>query len=248
MSKQFQKILKMLKTSEDVKALGFDKEEIKRLASNLDKKLTLEEDASDEDVESAIEEAIDSAIPYLKLAQSTASRIVKKKLSQLKKEEEETEDEDEDDEPDDEVEDDEPTKPKKPKKPQTKPKEDNELKSMLKTILRKVEKQDETIESLRTGNTRDKWRKKLEKAVENTGRFGKSKLRDFDRFQFKSEDEFEEFLDEVAEDLEETNQERANAGLEKLGLTTAPQRQKNDQGEKVEVATDEEIDKLADDL
>ena len=259
MSKHFEKVLKALKTSDEVKALGFDKDEIKRLASNIDKKLNLEDDASDEDVESAIDEAVENAIPYLKMAQSSASRIVKKKLAKSKKDEDDDEDDDDDDEPvdddDDEDDDDEPKgkKSKKSKKSkknrQTKSDDDDdEVKSMLKTLLKKVEKQDETIANLRKGNTEDKRRSKLEKLLKDTGSFGKRYLRQFDKMNFEDDDEFEEFLEEVKDDLEETNQERANAGLDKLGIKVASTSKKDDEDEQTEVVTDDELDALADQL
>ena len=257
MSKHFEKVLKALKTSDEVKALGFDKDEIKRLASNIDKKLNLEDDASDEDVESAIDEAVENAIPYLKMAQSSASRIVKKKLAKSKKDEDDDEDDDDDDDPvdddDDEDDDDEPKgKSKKSKKSkknrQTKSDDDDDVKSLLKTLLKKVEKQDETIANLRKGNTEDKRRSKLEKLLKDTGSFGKRYLRQFDKMNFEDDEEFDEFLEEVKDDLEETNQERANAGLDKLGIKVAPTSRKDDEDEQTEVVTDDELDALADQL
>lgn len=261
MSKHFEKVLKALKTSDDVKALGFDRDEIKRLASDIDKKLNLKEDASDEEVDSAIEEAVDNAIPYLKMAQSTASRIVKKKLAKSKKEEEdEDEDEDDDDgddeDDDDDDEDDEPKgkkakKSKKSKKNRQSKSEDDgdDVKKLLKSLVKKIEKQEETIAGLRKGNTEDKRRSKLEKILKDTGSFGKRYLRQFDKMNFEDDDDFEEFLDVVREDLEETNQERANAGLEKLGIKTSVERKSGDDSEEqTEVASDEEVDKLADQL
>lgn len=254
MSKHFQKILKALKTSDEVKALGFDKEEIKRLASNIDKKLTLEDDASDEDVENAINEAVENAVPYLQIAQSTASRIVKKKLSQTKKVEDDEDDDEDDDEgegDDDEDEDDEKQKPKKSKKKsasrQSKS-EESETNKLLSAILKRLDKQDESIANIRNGNTTDKRRSKLEKLLKDTGRFGKRYLRQFDSMNFKDDDDFDDFLEEVQDDLDETNQERANAGLEKLGIKTAPKSKKDDQEEQVEEMTDEQLDKLADQL
>ena len=256
MSKHFEKVLKALKTSDEVKALGFDKEEIKRLASGIDKKLDLKEDASDEDVENAIDEAVENALPYLKMAQSTASRIVKKKLAQSKKDDDDDDDDDNGgDDDDDQGDDDDDTNVKKSKEPKKSNKnrqsksDDDDVKALLKSLVKKIEKQDETIANLRKGNTEDKRRSKLEKILKDTGSFGKRYLRQFDKMSFQDDDEFEEFLDEVKEDLEETNQERANAGLGKLGIKTAPESRRDGEHEdQVEVASDEEVDKLADQL
>lgn len=263
MSKHFQKVLKALKTSDDVKALGFDRDEIKRLASDIDKKLDLKDDASDEEVENAIEEAVDQAIPYLKMAQSTASRIVKKKLSKPKKGEDDDDDDDDDDDEgggsddDDEDDDDDEPNGKKAKKSKKSKKnrgsksddDDDEVKSLLKSVLKKMEKQEETIASLRKGNVVDKRRAKLEKILKDTGKFGKRYMRQFEKMEFEDDDDFEEFLDDVKEDLEETNQERANAGLDKLGIKTAPEGKPGGQEEEsTEVASDDEVDRLADQL
>lgn len=261
MSKHFQKILKALKTSDDVKALGFDKDEIKRLASSIDKKLNLEDDASDEDVENAIEEAVDNALPYLKMAQSTASRIVKKKLAKVKKDEDDDDEDDDDDDgegSDDDEDDDEPPVKKNKKAPKGSKKQnrtsksaddDDETKTLLKSILKKMDKQDEVIAKLKSGNVADKRRSKLEKLLKDTGTFGKRYLRQFDKMNFEDDDEFDEFLDEIKEDLEETNQERANAGLEKLGLKTNPEGKKDGGLEQeVEALSDDELKELADQL
>ena len=255
MSKHFEKVLKALKTSDEVKALGFDKEEIKRLASDIDKKLNLEDDASDEDVDNAIEEAVDTAVPYLKMAQSTASRIVKKKLAKSKKDEDdEDEDDDDDDDHGDEDEDDDEDKKslskksKKSKKHQSNS-DDSETTKLLNAILKRMDKQDENIANLKKGNTEDKRRAKLEKILKDTGSFGKRYLRQFDKMTFEDDEEFEDFLEEVQDDLDETNQERANAGLEKLGIKTAPKGKKENQDEEeVESITDDELEKLADQL
>jgi len=257
MSKHFQKILKALKTSDDVKALGFDKDEIKRLASSIDKKLNLEDDASDEDVENAIEEAVENALPYLKMAQSTASRIVKKKLAKVKKDEDDDDEDDDDDDgegSDDDEDDDEPPVKKAPKgsKKQNRTSksadDDDETKTLLKSILKKMDKQDEVIAKLKSGNVADKRRSKLEKLLKDTGTFGKRYLRQFDKMNFEDDDEFDEFLDEIKEDLEETNQERANAGLEKLGLKTAPEGKKDGKQDVVEPYKDDELKELANQL
>lgn len=244
MSKHFQKLLKALKTSDEVKALGFNKEEIQSLASDLDKNLSIEENASDEDVESAINEAVDKAIPFLKMAQKSSSRIVKKALEK-KKEEDEDDEDDEEPEDDDEPEEDKKPKGKKSKKGSQRTESDeSDIKKLLETFMKKIEKQDELIASLQKGNKTDKRRAKLEKILKDTGTFGKRTLRQFEKMDFEDDEEFEEFLDGVKEDLEEANQERANAGLAKLGVLPSPDGK--DKEKPTEEITDKELDKLAD--
>lgn len=241
MSKTFQKLLKALKTSDEVKALGFNKEELRSLASDMDKNLTLEENASDEEIESAVEEAVEAAIPFLKLAQKSSSRIVKKSLDKKKKDEEIEDEEDEDDE---EQDDDEPVVKKKTKKEHRKESnDDSEIKKMFDLLMKKIDKQDETISSLRKANVKDKRRIELEKLLKDTGSFGKRTIRQFEKMTFENDDDFDEFLDEVMEDLKDANQERANAGLAKLGVVTPDKKTKEEQ---VELMTEEELDKLAD--
>ena len=61
MNKHFQKVLKKLKTSKDVKALGFSRSEIKGIAAKIADNLDVEDNASDEDVDGAIDEAISTS-------------------------------------------------------------------------------------------------------------------------------------------------------------------------------------------
>ena len=117
---------------------------------------------------------------------------------------------------------------------------------MLDSINKKLEKQDEVIANLRKGNTTDKRRAKLEKLLKDTGTFGKRTLRQFEKMDFEDDDEFEDFLDDVKKDLDEANQERANAGLAKLGAVPSPDGGGNET--KPEEITDKELDMLAEQL
>lgn len=243
MSKHFQQLLKALKTSDEVKALGFNKEEIKSLASDMDKNLEIKDDASEEEVESVIDEAVDKAIPFLKMAQKASSRIIKKSLSK-KGDEDDDEEEDDEQQDADDLEDKQPAKKSKPQTRQPKSDDDDEVKTLLKAILKKQEDHEKELSSLRNGNLTDKRRSRLEKLLKDTGTFGKRTLRQFDRMTFADEDEFEDFLDDIKDDLEETNQERANAGLAKLG-TVPDIGGKTEEKDKPKVLTDKELDKLA---
>ena len=84
---------------------------------------------------------------------------------------------------------------------------------------------------------------KLESLLKDTGTFGKSTLKSFGRMKFDTEESFEEFFNEVKEDLDQLNQERANDGLGKFG---APQVEtKPQEPEKPKPLTNEELDELA---
>ena len=66
--------------------------------------------------------------------------------------------------------------------------------------------------------------------------------------EFEDEDDFEEFLDEVRDDLEEMNKERKKSGLGKLGAppSTKGSKSEDDDSQEEEPYTDDEIDELVD--
>ena len=80
--------------------------------------------------------------------------------------------------------------------------------------------------------------------LKDTGVFGKNVLKNFDRMSFENESEFDDFYDGVTEDLSALNQERANAGLAKLGASSA-QTVHKDKEDKPEVLSDKDIEELA---
>ena len=247
MSKHFQKVMREVKSK--MKALGFSRKELESVASNIDDNLTIAEDASDEDTASAITEAVDAAMPYLKIAQKSASRQTKAALEAAKeKDEDNDEDEEENDDDDDSDESDSgktTEKPTRKKHVHRARSENTEIMKMLESISKRMEKQDEIINHLKQNNATERRKSRLEKILKDTGSFGKRILRQFDKMKFDNDEDFNDFLDEVKEDLEEANQERANIGLAKLG--SVPKSEKKDgKEEKVDVLSDEELDKLAD--
>jgi hypothetical protein len=264
MNKYLTKVLNALKPK--VKAYGFRRKELESAAATIADNLDLADDASEEDVASAIDEAIDAAIPFFKLAQKSANRSIKKFKDEWKANHEDEDEDDEDDEDDDDEndEDDEPAqKPnrqsrksskanKKSKSSKSNDDGDSELKSLLKSLNDKLDSQASEIKALKAGKTADKRLAKISKLVENTGSFGKRTLRAFKKMQFEDDDDFQDYLDEVKEDLDELNQERANAGLEKLGTPpAAPKTNKKgdgDEDDKENVMSDEEIEKFAEDF
>lgn len=266
--KYLQQVIKALKPK--VKRYGFERKDVESFAATIAKKLDIEEDASDEDVANAIENAIDDAIPYIEAAQKHSSRIVRRKL-EAAREDDDDDDEDDDDDDDDEDEDDDEPRGKKSKKSKKSKKggkkskkskdeddEDDEdddddghndyLSRQIKNLTKLVKSQNDEIAQLKQGKTVDRRRKRLEKVLENTGTFGKSVLRRFDKQEFDDEDDFEDFLDEVRNDLEELNKERKKSGLGKLGAppSTKGSKSEDDDSQEEEPYTDEEIDSLID--
>lgn len=214
-----QKVFSILKPK--VSAFGFDKSEVMGIAADIANNLKLKDDATEEEIDEAIENAVESAIPFLKYGQSQANRVINefKRSSKEQKEDE--------------------TEGKKPEKKEEK-KEDNsdslkELTNALKAIQTK-------LDNLEAEKATTQRRAKLEKLLEGSGAFGKSKLRDFARMNFEKEDDFENYCEEIKADLESFNQESANEGL---GKTTPPQVAGS---KKNNVMSDDEIANLADSM
>ena len=237
MNKHYRKVLDALKTNKDIKALGFSRKELKGIAANVADKLKLEEDASEEEVSDAINDAIDDVLPLLKFTQSAADRQVqeyKTSLSQSQPQDGEGEDDDDDDEP----------SRKSPSKPKGKTGMSDDdsaiakLTAMFAERFDKLDKRMDTFESDRTSNNR---RKRVEDLLKDTGKFGERRLRAFSRMNFKSDEDFEDYLDELQGDIEEENQDRANKGLETLGAPPATSHKKNEEEE----MSDDEIKALA---
>lgn len=244
MKKHFKKVLEALKTSKDIKALGFSRKELKGVAAKIADKLesAVKEDATDEEIQEAVDDAIDAVLPFLQLTQSVADRQV-----QAFKSAHSTDDDvdDDDDDPD-------PAEGGKRNSPSRKGKKsdegnEGELAKALKPLLDNLDGMQSEITALKNGKTTDSRKAKLEKLLKNTGKFGERTLKAFNRMSFKDDEAFEDFCDEVEADLEEENQERANRGLEKLGAPAATggaaeqRSKKNDE----EVMSDDEVKELA---
>lgn len=249
MNKRQRKVFTLLRTK--TKALGLNRKELESLALKIDKNLQLEEDASDEDVDAAIEEAIDAALPFLEVSQSVAQRSIQTALQRRQAQQDE-DDDDEDEDPDDDGQDDDEgernTRQRGKSKKNRKPKhnsDDSELMKLIKEqneAIKSLKGQIETMQGDRVHETR---RTKLKKLVENTGTFGKSVLKQFDLMTFKDDDAFDDYLDDVQKDLDDLNQERANEGLKKLGEVPAGKRKKSPEDQSVDVLSDDDIIALA---
>ena len=229
MTKREQQVLLMLKPK--VKAFGFNQKELKGIAAKIANNLTSEEDASEEDVNAEIEAQIDAAIPFLQFAQSQSSRVIE----EWRKNHPEVKDEDGED-------DDEPLKPKvkTSKKVQQQPKDDGN--EQMKQLMDMVSELKGEISSLKKEKTTDDRKSRLEKLLKGTGTFGSRTLKSYSKMAFESEEDFEEFYQEVEGDLKAYNQERADSGLAHLG---APAFGGGKQEKKDEPFSDDEIAAMA---
>lgn len=236
MNKYLRKVLEMLKTNKDIKALGFSRKELKGIAANVADKLKLEEDATDEDVSEAISSAIDDVLPLLNLTQSAVDRQVQDYKRSI---EEEDDDDDDDKEPSRRS-----PSQKNPKSKKDSDDADSATLAALKELTQVVTALQGEVNTLKTGNTTNSRRAKVEKLLTDTGKFGERQLRAFSRMSFKDEEEFEEYLEDLKEDIEVENQERADRGLGKLGNIPAPDKNQNNNKED-ELMSDEDVKKLA---
>jgi hypothetical protein len=249
MNKRQKKVFTLLRTK--TKALGLNRKELESLALKIDKNLELAEDASDEDVDAAIEDAVDAALPFLEVSQSVAQRSIQTALQRRQAQQDE-DDDDEDDDPDDDGQDDgdedRNTRQRGKSKKNRNPKhnsEDSALMKLIKEQSEAIKSLKGQIDSLQGDRVHETRRTKLKKLVENTGTFGKSVLKQFDLMTFKDDDAFEDYLDEVQKDLDDLNQERANEGLKKLGEVPAGKGKKNPENNDVDVLSDDDIIALA---
>lgn len=241
MNKYYKKVLEVLKTNKDIKALGFSRKEIRSVAANVADKLNLKDEATDEEVGEAIDDAVDAVMPLLKLSQSVADRQVQNyKDAHPGK--------DADDPDDDDDNDDEPAHASPSKKGKKNTKDDNDdvnsaLLASIKALTESVSGMKDEIALLKSGKVADSRRAKVEKLLKDTGKFGERMLKAYSRMTFKDDDEFDDYLEELKEDIEAVNQERADKGLEKLGVPPATNIKKKP-GEK-ELMSDDEVKELA---
>ncbi|MBQ8969171.1 MAG: hypothetical protein IJ064_05520 [Bacteroidaceae bacterium] len=250
MNRHFRRVLDVLKTRKEIKALGLSRKEVKGIAAKVADKLDLKDDATEEEVTEAIDDAVDSIVPYLEVVQTVADR----RLQQYK-DAHPANDEDDDDEDDDTMPGGEgrrsPSK-KTGKKGNRQDEDDSELaKAIAKALapfgesLNAIKGQ---MEELQKGKTADSRKARLEALVKDTGKFGERTIKAFSRMSFKNEDEFEDYLDEVEADLDAENQERLNKGLEILGKPVGgnvPGSIVKETGEEESVMSDEEVKELA---
>ena len=229
MKKRTKQVLVILKPKS--KALGFSREELEGIAADIANNLELDEEASDEDVNAEIEKQVNAVLPYLKIAQKTAQRTIQsfKDSKDL--------DDDEVDDPDDDH-----AGNKKPIRKQKKEKEEEQVPAWAQALITQNKALQTEILGLKSERENDGRRSKLKALLKDKGTFGKTVLKNFDKMKFENESEFDDFYDDVVEDLAAIDQERANEGLGKLGAPAAQIKPKKDE---VEVIKDDEIDELA---
>lgn len=194
--------------------LGFSAKEIESAAEAIVGNLKLGGDAGDEEQGAAAEAATDAILPFLRLGQAAATRIVAAQRAKRAEAEE-------DGKPD--------GRGGRPKavadEPKAgggdggagKPKGGDDMPPWAVKLIGSVAKIGSDLETIKRRKAADTRRGKLEEMLKGAGAFGRRTLRSLDRMTFDDDEDFEAFSREVEEDLKAYNQERADAGLGGLG-------------------------------
>lgn len=225
MKKKTKQVLSILKPK--CKALGFNLEELEGIAADIADNLELDEEASEEEINEKISSEVEAVIPYLKIAQKASNRVIQNSKNNKNPES-----------------DDNGTNAGQDGVNQEK--EEEKVPVWAQAIITQQKAIQTELTGLKSERETDGRRSKLKALLKDTGTFGKSTLKNFDKIKFENEADFEEFYDGVVEDLATLNQERANAGLAKLGATAATNGNKKEkEGDKPEVISEKEIEELA---
>lgn len=225
MKKKTKQVLSILKPK--CKALGFNLEELEGIAADIADNLELDEEASEEEINEKISSEVEAVIPYLKIAQKASNRVIQNSKNNKNPEI-----------------DDNGTNAGQDVVNQEK--EEEKVPVWAQAIITQQKAIQTELTGLKSERETDGRRSKLKALLKDTGTFGKSTLKNFDKIKFENEADFEEFYDGVVEDLATLNQERANAGLAKLGATAATSGNKKEkEGDKPEVISEKEIEELA---
>jgi len=240
-----------------VKAFGFNTKEIEGIAESISNNLNLADDASDEDVNEAIEKSINAVLPVFTQAQSMANRVIEKKSKEMAAQlnnntggegngndnngnqgngnQENGAGNNNDNNGVD-----------------NKGGNDNGkalaemLAEALKPFTAKIDALSGELTAMKTEKTTTSRKQRLEKLLENSGAYGQRTLKNFAKMSFENDDEFNEFLSDVESDLKAYNQERADAGLQQLGVPPSQNHPKDKPYAKP--LTEQEIKDLVDSL
>jgi len=189
-----------------VKAFGFSAKEIESVAATIADNLTLDENASEEEQQAAVDTAVDYSLPFFKMSQQAVTRIVNAKAQKH------------DDDADDDNKDDDPSKRQQQQRRQkSNDQDDDQVPAWAQALIEANNALKQEISSMKTEKTAASRKARLDEILKDAGTFGKSAIRQFERMTFANDEEFEAYLEEVKEDIKTINQERTAAGLQALG-------------------------------
>jgi len=237
----------LLKTK--VKHLGFSRRELRKVGNQI--LASLPEDIEDDNLEEAIGKKIDEYMPILQMMQSAADRQRAAASRSTKGDDDDDpddDDDDEDDDPDDDDDDPDEKKPKKKKKSKTVDDDDVDDDD-FKDAPAWAKKLYKMVQGKGGSGSANSRRAKVEEAVRNAGHLGRHFLKEFDKKEFKSNDDFNNWLDDVREDCDEYERELTEKGLDKLNTPPAVRTDGSGgrflSGGKEDVLSDDEVISLA---
>ena len=221
---KIKQVMKLLKTK--ASPYGFSRKELTKVGNLI--LASIPDDVEDDELEEAITKKVDEYLPILQLSQANADRNRAASRTQV---------DDPDDDPDDE-----PVVKKKHKKLSNDDDdiEDEDFKdapNWAKKLYRMVMNNNGAAQSSR--------RATVEEAVRNAGHLGKHFLKEFEKRTFKSDNDFNNWLDDVRSECSEYENELTERGLKKLSSPPAAGGYNRFHGQDSDVLTDDEVKELA---
>ena len=221
-----------LKLKTGAQAFGYKRDELMSVAAHIADNLKLDENASEEDAEDAVDAAVSGCIPFLKYGQSMATRVINDSKSK--------DDHDDDDDDDDDDNNQKPS-PKKSSKTTSTPKD--ETPAWVKELQKSVETLASQVETMKGEKVTTGRKERLSKLLADTGTYGEAALKNFERMSFKDDDDFDDYFTSVEEDLAKFKQQMADSGLAHLTTPPTPKQDKPKGEDKV--FTDEQLEEIA---
>ena len=222
-----------LKLKTGAQAFGYKRDELMSVAAHIADNLKLDENASEEDVEDAVDEAVAGCIPFLEFGQSMATRVI----NDSKPKDGHASDDDEDDDNGDEPK----SAPKKSQK--TTSTANSDVPAWVKDLQKSVETLASQVETMKGEKITTGRKERLTKLLADTGTYGEAALKNFERMSFKDDDDFEDYLTSVEGDLAKFKQQMADSGLAHLTTPPTPKQDKPKGEDKV--FTDEQLEEIA---
>lgn len=222
-----------LKLKTGAQAFGYKRDELMSVAAHIADNLKLDENASEEDVEDAVDAAVSDCIPFLKYGQSMATRVINDSKSK--------DDHDDDDDDDDDGNNNQKPSPKKSPKTTSTPKD--ETPAWVKELQKSVETLANQVETMKGEKVTTGRKERLSKLLADTGTYGEAALKNFERMSFKDDDDFDDYFTSVEEDLAKFKQQMADSGLAHLTNPPTPKQDKPKGEDKV--FTDEQLEEIA---
>ena len=227
-----------LKLKTGAQAFGYKRDELMSVAAHIADNLKLEENASEEEVEDAVDEAVSGCIPFLRLGQSMATRVIN---DSKPKDGQASDNNDDDDDDSGNGTGSTSKEPKKPQKTTSTPKD--ETPAWVKELQKSVETLASQVETMKGEKVTTGRKERLSKLLADTGTYGEAALKNFERMSFKDDDDFDDYFTSVEEDLAKFKQQMADSGLAHLTNPPTPKQDKPKGEDKV--FTDEQLEEIA---